>query len=67
MNDPDDGKEVRIEIQIAASPETVFALLTDPARMQTWLADLVDADCRRPRLRQLKLAAEAAERSKTRK
>jgi uncharacterized protein YndB with AHSA1/START domain len=46
MSDLDDSKEVRIEIQIAASPETVFALLTEPAQMQTWFAELVDADCR---------------------
>jgi uncharacterized protein YndB with AHSA1/START domain len=46
MSDLDDGNEVRFEILIAASCETVFALLTEPAQMKTWLADLVDADCR---------------------
>jgi uncharacterized protein YndB with AHSA1/START domain len=43
MNDRDDGTEVRLEIQIAASPATVFALLTEAARMKTWLADAVEA------------------------
>jgi uncharacterized protein YndB with AHSA1/START domain len=46
LDDGDDEKEVRLEIQIAASPETVFALLTEPAQLKTWFADLVDADCR---------------------
>jgi uncharacterized protein YndB with AHSA1/START domain len=46
MSDLDDRTEVQLEIQIAASPETVFALLTEPARMKTWLAEWVDADCR---------------------
>jgi uncharacterized protein YndB with AHSA1/START domain len=46
MIDPHRGGEVRLEIQIAASPETVFALLTEPAQMETWLAGVVDADCR---------------------
>jgi uncharacterized protein YndB with AHSA1/START domain len=38
--------DVRLEIRIDASPETVFALLTEPARMKTWLAELVEADPR---------------------
>ena len=38
--------EVRLEIWIDASPETVFALLTDPVRMQSWFAELVEADPR---------------------
>jgi uncharacterized protein YndB with AHSA1/START domain len=42
----DDTEEVKLEIRIDASPETVFALLTEPARMKTWLAELVDADPR---------------------
>jgi uncharacterized protein YndB with AHSA1/START domain len=46
MKDRDDGTEVRLEVQIAASPATVFALLTEAARMKTWLADAVEADCR---------------------
>ena len=43
-----DGRrqEVRLEIRINAAPETVFALLTEPARMKTWLAEAVDADAR---------------------
>ena len=36
-------QEVRLEIRINAAPETVFALLTEPARMKTWLAGAVDA------------------------
>lgn len=46
MNDYNDTTEVRLEIQIAASPATVFALLTEAAGMKTWLADMVEADCR---------------------
>jgi len=46
MSDTGRGEEVRLEIRIEASPETVFALLTDPARMRTWLAELVEADSR---------------------
>jgi uncharacterized protein YndB with AHSA1/START domain len=46
MSDLHRDGEVRLEIQIDASPETVFAFLTEPARMKTWLADVVDADCR---------------------
>ena len=38
--------EVRLEIRIEAPPKTVFALLTDPARMKTWFADLIEADPR---------------------
>jgi uncharacterized protein YndB with AHSA1/START domain len=38
--------EVRLEIWINASAETVFELLTEPAAMTTWLAELVDADPR---------------------
>jgi uncharacterized protein YndB with AHSA1/START domain len=44
MNDGTD--EVRLEIWINAFPETVFRLLTDPAAMTTWMAELVDADPR---------------------
>ena len=46
MNDASDSKEVRLEINIGASPETVFALLTDPTRMRTWLAEMVEANAR---------------------
>jgi uncharacterized protein YndB with AHSA1/START domain len=46
MSETSRGEEVRLEIRIDASPETVFALLTDPARMRTWLAELVEADSR---------------------
>jgi len=38
--------DIRLEIHIKASPETVFALLTDPAHMQTWFAETVEADPR---------------------
>jgi len=40
------GDEVHLEIRIDASLQTVFALLTDAARMRTWLAELVDAEPR---------------------
>src|SRR5262249_22681217 len=43
MSDTVRGAEVRLEIRINASAETVFALLTDPVRMRTWLAELVEA------------------------
>ena len=42
----DDSRDVRLEIRIDASPETVFALLTDPSHMKTWFAEFVDADPR---------------------
>jgi len=42
----DDSQEVRLEIRIGASPETVFTLLTDPTHMRTWFAELVEADPR---------------------
>jgi uncharacterized protein YndB with AHSA1/START domain len=44
MNESNAGADVRLEVRIAASPETVFALLTDPLHMQTWLAEVVVAD-----------------------
>ena len=34
------------DIHIGASPETVFRFLTDPKKMMTWLADVVEADPR---------------------
>jgi uncharacterized protein YndB with AHSA1/START domain len=46
MSDTSGSGEVRLEIRINASPQTVFALLTDPAAMTTWLAELVDAESR---------------------
>ena len=46
MSDTGRGAEVRLEIRIDASPETVFALLTEPALMRTWLAELVEAESR---------------------
>jgi len=46
MNDTSDSEEVRLEIDIDASPETVFTLLTDPTRMKIWLAELVETDPR---------------------
>jgi len=56
-----DGRrqEVRLEIRIDAAPETVFALLTEPAQMQTWLAEAVDANARPARLDSRALAAAA--------
>jgi uncharacterized protein YndB with AHSA1/START domain len=46
MSEPSDGDDVYLEIEIDASPETVFALLTDPTLMKTWLAEMVEADAR---------------------
>jgi uncharacterized protein YndB with AHSA1/START domain len=42
----DETGDVRLEVRIEAAPETVFALLTDPAQMKTWFAELVEADAR---------------------
>jgi uncharacterized protein YndB with AHSA1/START domain len=42
----DDRQDVRLEIEIDAAPETVFALLTDRAQMRSWLAELVEAEPR---------------------
>src|SRR5215469_7015862 len=42
----DDSQDVRLEIRIDASPETVFALLTDATSMRAWLAELAEADPR---------------------
>jgi uncharacterized protein YndB with AHSA1/START domain len=44
MSDTGSSGEVRHEIRIAASPATVFALLTEPQQMLKWLAELVEAD-----------------------
>jgi uncharacterized protein YndB with AHSA1/START domain len=38
------AREVRREIYIEASPETVFAFLTDATAMKKWQAEIVDAD-----------------------
>ena len=46
MSDSEGSGEFRLEIRIEASPKTVFALLTDPAQMKTWFADLIEADPR---------------------
>lgn len=46
MSKTNGGEQVQLEIRIAAAPATVFALLTDPAHMTTWLAELVEADPR---------------------
>jgi uncharacterized protein YndB with AHSA1/START domain len=46
MSDDDQVRDVRLEIRIDASPETVFALLTEPTHMKTWFAELVEADAR---------------------
>jgi uncharacterized protein YndB with AHSA1/START domain len=46
MSEPVERAEVRLEIRIAASPETVFAFLTEPERLKLWLADVVEADAR---------------------
>jgi uncharacterized protein YndB with AHSA1/START domain len=46
MTDAGESGEVRLEIRIDASHETVFALLTDPTQMRIWLAEIVEADAR---------------------
>jgi uncharacterized protein YndB with AHSA1/START domain len=46
MSDGERTRDVRLEIHIDASPETVFGLLTDPAHMKIWFAELVEADAR---------------------
>ena len=44
MSDTGSSREVRREIRIAASPATVFSLLTEPQQMMKWLAELVEAE-----------------------
>jgi uncharacterized protein YndB with AHSA1/START domain len=44
MSEKPEAREVRLEIYIEASPETVFALLTDATAMKKWQAEIVDAD-----------------------
>src|SRR6516225_5782564 len=44
MSEKPGGREVRREIYIEASPETVFALLTDATEIKKWQAEIVDAD-----------------------
>jgi len=46
MNDTGEGGEVRLDIRIDASPETVFCLLTDADQMKIWLAEIVESDAR---------------------
>jgi uncharacterized protein YndB with AHSA1/START domain len=44
MNEKPEAREVRHEIYIEASPETVFALLTDATVITKWQAETVDAN-----------------------
>lgn len=44
MSEKPGAREVRHEIYIEASPETIFALLTDATAMKKWQAEIVDAD-----------------------
>jgi len=44
VTDAGDSGEVHLEVRVEASPKTVFALLTDPEQLQTWIADLVVAE-----------------------
>ena len=44
MSEKPGAREVRLEIYIEASPETVFALLTDATEIKKWQAEIVDAD-----------------------
>jgi uncharacterized protein YndB with AHSA1/START domain len=46
MSEKKPGREIRHEIRIDATPETVFALLTDPREMAKWLAEIVESDPR---------------------
>jgi uncharacterized protein YndB with AHSA1/START domain len=46
MSTQDDATELHLEIEIAASPATVYAFLTEAARLKTWFAELIEADCR---------------------
>jgi uncharacterized protein YndB with AHSA1/START domain len=46
MSEKPGGREVGQEIYIEASPETVFALLTDATEIKKWQAEIVDADAR---------------------
>ena len=44
MSEKPGGREVRQEIYIEASPETVFGLLTNATEIKKWQAEIVDAD-----------------------
>ena len=44
MTEKTEAREVRHEIYIEASPETVFALLTDATAMKKWQAEIIEAD-----------------------
>jgi uncharacterized protein YndB with AHSA1/START domain len=44
MSEKPGAREVRHEIYIEASPETIFALLTDATAIKKWQAEIVDAD-----------------------
>ena len=44
MSEKPGAREVRREIYIEASPETIFALLTDATAMTKWQAEIVEAD-----------------------
>ena len=46
MTDARGSGEVHLEVRIEASPKAVFALLTDPEQLKTWIADLVVAEPR---------------------
>ena len=46
MNDAGGNEEIRLELHIDAAPDTIYALLTDPAHMTIWLAEVVEADPR---------------------
>jgi len=38
--------EVEVEVAIAARPETIFAFLTDPAKMTRWMGSMAELDPR---------------------
>lgn len=43
---PEDPQTVRREVRIAATPETVFAFLTDPAKIVRWAGTHAESDPR---------------------
>lgn len=44
MSEKPGTREVRHEIYIEASPETVFSFLTDATAMKKWMAEFIEAD-----------------------
>lgn len=38
--------DVKVQVRVAARPETVFSFFTDPAKVQRWKGRSVEMDCR---------------------